>query len=261
MFVEGKRHSGQMVVNCGKFECRVCGPYVRRRFMAQVIQGMEDTECSFLTLTIRKTKYPKSIDFINKAWIKWLKRIQRRLGKFEWVKIVEIQANGQPHLHAILKKPAEWFQNEAEKKWNPRKKKNEIWLKETDWKVKHWQEVVNDGKTKMVALNPVRENKTDQASAAAELSKYLSKAKSKERTTRNRWYSFSKGFRGIRAKLKTYAALHDQTHDRGRCTEKGQCGCQRLAIAFDTPDRIGSESGPREVFMNYELVAMMAKGG
>lgn len=248
--------------SCGKFSCRVCGPYVRLKFMAQVIQGMEDEDCSFLTLTTRRYM---SIDEINKAFRNWLKRVKRVLGKFEYVKVLEYQKNGNPHIHAILKKPVEWFRTKRYKEWNRIKSKNDFWIDKNDWLMKHWQEVCKDGKISRIALNPIKSGSQDKASSCSELSKYLSKTKSKS-DSGGRWYSFSSQFRGCVPKLgrlsSTYLSTHhwelryakDGVIDENPyvvCNEtQDGCTCFRPVIYWDFKHY-------DSVFINYSLMEML----
>lgn len=138
--------------------------------------------------------------------------------------------------------------------WNPRKNKNDRWVDKDSWLLKAWQEVIDDAKTTKMAINKVVPNKKDQSSSASELSKYLSKQKSKETRTRQRWYSFSSGYEGCKPKLKTYGSVFgDQKHIRP-CTKESKCNCESLCIVWDFKHY-------SNVFINSELVKMMVKEG
>lgn len=253
----GERHEYTKKFACKKFTCQVCGPHVRLRFMAQVLQGMDGAEqCSLLTLTIRRYN---SVSNLNKNWNKWVKRIKRRLDcpkckdSFEFVKVLEYQLNGNPHIHAILNKPVSYFKTKRVKEWNPRKRRNEFWVAQDDWLLKHWQEANQDGYIKKIALNPIPSGKDVAVSAAAEIAKYLSKAKSKK-SDHKRWYSFSRRFRGCRPKLGILASTY--YHDkRGDCDDpySNTCVCQRSVISWNFRD-FGN------VFINYDLMKMMIGG-
>lgn len=263
--IESNGHTTLMNIACGKFRCRVCGPRLRLKFMAQVVQGM-DVDCSFLTLT---TRLRMSLEDLNKAWAKWLKRVQRRLKKLEWVKVVEYQKNGNPHIHAIIKKDVRSFGCKRYKEWNNFKKKNDWWVDKDDWLVKAWQEVCNDPRITRVALNPVLVGGQDKKSASAELSKYLSKEKSKG-GDRSRWFSFSKDFRGCRPELKTvgtslvpsrkyiWFTRREWYKDNSKwswCTheELKHCACSELVICWNFKYY-------DHVFINFELVRSMVNG-
>ena len=277
MNVKSGDHEYTKKFACKKFTCQVCGPHVRKRFMAQVLQGMDgEKECSLLTLTTRK--YSRVSD-LNKNWNKWIKRLKRRLDyyecprgteckcpeancklclqTFEFVKIVEFQKNGNPHLHAILNRPPRWFKTKRVKEWNVRKRKFDWWIDKDDWLLKHWQEVNNDNRITRIALNPVLDSKEGTITAAGEVAKYLSKAKSKN-TEKQRWYSFSAGFRGCRPKITIWAATYSHLthfqHEEG-CNESiaSDCNCQRSVIAWDFKHF-------SDVFINYDLIKMMIGG-
>lgn len=274
-------HTYKRKFACRKFSCAVCGPYIRIRFQAQVTQGL-DGQCSFLTLTVREGVYTDT-KMINRAWNLLLKRIQRKMRKLyctrpyhepeccrtEYVKILEQQRNGQWHIHAILKRPTQWYQVKREKKWNRYKQANEFWLAQDDWLLKAWQEVIKDGKTTKVAINPVV---SEKGTISKELAKYLSKARSKS-TERRRWYSFSDGYRGCRPELKAIGSTlvpsrylwwgligQDSTeHNWELCIEnKDSCSCNRSVIVWDFGTRNNNEH--RNVFINTDLMKVMIGG-
>lgn len=140
------------------------------------------------------------------------------------------------------------------KEYNPHKRKNDYWLTEDSWLLKAWQEVINDAKTKKISINPIIKNKNSQSQSASELAKYLSKAKSKEKNSRNRWYSFSGGFEGCKPKLKQYGSLFDaETHIRP-CNREPTCNCEGLVIVWNFKHY-------SNVFINTDLVKAMVKGG
>lgn len=145
------------------------------------------------------------------------------------------------------------------KEWNRLKKKNDFWIDRNDWINKAWQEVIHDNKTHRIALNEIR---SDKLQASTEISKYVSKAKSKA-SGKYRWYSFSNGFRGVRPELKTMGAtymparylyfdLSDfEESEWELCYEtKDGCSCERPVIAWDFRDK-------RNVFINIELIKIL----
>ena len=146
------------------------------------------------------------------------------------------------------------WQTQSYKEWNPVKKRNDRWLVKDSWLVKAWQEVTNDAKTKKISVNPIIKSQKSQIQSASELAKYLSKAKSKEKKSRNRWYSFSGGFEGCKPKLKQYGSVFDaETHIRP-CNREPTCNCEGLIIVWNFKHY-------RNVFINTDLVKAMVKGG
>lgn len=143
-------------------------------------------------------------------------------------------------------------------------------MDKNDWFNKAWQEVIKDAKTTRMALNPIVSSK---GSISSEISKYLSKAKTKDGSVR-RWYSFSDGFRGCRPKLarigSTYVpsrylwwgevGVDSKEHDWELCREQenNDCSCRRPVIVWDFGRRNNYEY--RNVFINDSLIKMMIGG-
>lgn len=43
------------------------------------------------------------LTFINKAWAKLKSWLLKRYGRFEFLKVLEFQKSGRPHLHVVIK--------------------------------------------------------------------------------------------------------------------------------------------------------------
>lgn len=162
------------------------------------------------------------------------------------------------------------------KEWNKHKNRNDYWVEKDSWILKHWQEVIGDRRTNRIALNEIKGSQQNIASSASELSKYISKAKSKEeRGSSLRWYSFSDGYRGCKPKLgelgSTYVPGRSfeymewlghseyQEHAWELCNEEeGVCDCRRPVIYWDYQYRNYNEY--RNVFINTKLIEMLVGG-
>lgn len=92
---------------CKKWSCDPCGKKKARALAARIARARA---YSFLTLTYRADPAisPQlALDRLNDAWRKLWKRWKREYGAAckGYVKIVELQKNGTPHLHLALRAP------------------------------------------------------------------------------------------------------------------------------------------------------------
>jgi hypothetical protein len=97
-------------LRCKSYDCGWCGPrkirQVRKRIVQRALQhGLQ----RFLTLTLDPKKMRPGLDtkakvaFLNATWRKMRVYLQRHLRKsLVFVAVVELQGNGNPHLHLLV---------------------------------------------------------------------------------------------------------------------------------------------------------------
>lgn len=95
---------------CKSYQCGRCGPrkirQVRKRIVTLAVEhGLQ----RFLTLTLDPAKLPADLDvtgkiaYLQTVWRKMRVTLQRKLGKsLVFIAVVELQANGNPHLHLLV---------------------------------------------------------------------------------------------------------------------------------------------------------------
>ncbi len=104
---------GKFVVQrhrCKSYQCGRCGPRKIRKVRKRIVTlALEHGLQRFLTLTLDPKKLPSGLDvkgkikFLQTIWRKMRVTLQRKLGKpLVFIAVVELQANGNPHLHLLV---------------------------------------------------------------------------------------------------------------------------------------------------------------
>lgn len=104
---------------CKAYACAICGPRKIRLVRKGVVRcAVEHRLHRFLTLTLdpkkfrRRLSLQEKIKYLHLAWRKMRVSFQRRLGKsLVFIAVLELQKNGNPHLHALVGSylPKEWI--------------------------------------------------------------------------------------------------------------------------------------------------------
>jgi len=104
-------------IPCGSWECPFCGPKNLKRLKARVYNGNISTDIvgaggrycqKFLTLTCPGVDYRDShspleaYDEMQASYHKLMRALQKRLGKFYYLKVAEKHKDGFPHFHILL---------------------------------------------------------------------------------------------------------------------------------------------------------------
>lgn len=113
----GRYVAESIPIRCNKWSCAVCGPFKFKRLYARALNGpiaqpvdgfRPEYTHKLLTLTCpgeayRAVNSPETaLEDMNYKWNKLVRALQKRLGKFKYLKVVEEQRDGYPHFHIIL---------------------------------------------------------------------------------------------------------------------------------------------------------------
>ena len=91
----------------------------RRRFFQRAMSGIgmafaNGEEVRFLTLT----SSPRSPEDIRRSWRTMVKRIRRKIGRFDYIAVKEFTKAGRPHIHALYRGkylPQRWISDTWQK--------------------------------------------------------------------------------------------------------------------------------------------------
>lgn len=194
-----KAHNIGVPNKCRKVSCSRCGPETRWNFVNALI-GAVQAPIFFMTLTywyggagtIRSRKQGV------KDYTKWIRGMRKLYGPMEYCRIFERTEKGQLHHHMMI-----WGNDKISYMHNGKYKQGVNkdsgrpyhFLVHSHPIAKLWRKC--SGKRNIrIQMDPVRTEK-GQVNAAIELSKYLSKVKSKKgtETFKSRWFAFSKDTR------------------------------------------------------------------
>ena len=104
-------------IACGSWECPFCGPKNLKRLKARIYNGNISTDMvgaggrycqKFLTLTCPGIDYRNShtpltaYDDMQANYHRLMRALQKRLGKFYYLKVSEKHKDGFPHMHILL---------------------------------------------------------------------------------------------------------------------------------------------------------------
>lgn len=94
---------------CKLWSCEACGSRKAKKWIAKVINGINKMggQWYFCTLTARRDRRTpeKSLKDLRAGWFKLRKRIERKFGKFLYVRIIEQHKDGCYHFHLIMNAP------------------------------------------------------------------------------------------------------------------------------------------------------------
>lgn len=94
---------------CKLWSCEPCGARKARKWIAKVVNGVNTIggQWYFATLTARRDRRTpeQSLKDLRAGWFKLRKRIERKFGKFEYVRIIEQHKDGCYHFHLIMNAP------------------------------------------------------------------------------------------------------------------------------------------------------------
>jgi hypothetical protein len=88
---------------CKSWQCPECSPIKKARWAAIANAGKPN---KFLTLTIDKKRFESDEDIIerlSKAWTLFIKAMRKQFGEIEYLRVYELQKNGNPHIHALIR--------------------------------------------------------------------------------------------------------------------------------------------------------------
>lgn len=99
---------------CGSWRCYCCAHRMRYNMIREVRRLAKEKGLDrFLTLTLDPKKLPSDCDkfeYIMKRWNKFRIYLNRTFGETSFVWVLELQENGNPHLHALISRyvPQTW---------------------------------------------------------------------------------------------------------------------------------------------------------
>lgn len=101
--------NGQVIkiarIGCGQWNCEYCAKVLARQWRARIIDAVNKIGgmWSWFTLTAhgKKRGAVNSIANLRGAWDTLMKRMKRKYGKFEYVRVFEQHKDGSFHIHAI----------------------------------------------------------------------------------------------------------------------------------------------------------------
>lgn len=120
-------------LGCGQWTCEYCARKLRNQWRARIINAINNLggNWSWFTLTAHSKKRGavKSIENLRGAWDTLMKRMKRKYGQFEYIRVYEQHKDGSFHIHAIAN-----FHFDDIKKRKPKNGKNvnySKWLAKT----------------------------------------------------------------------------------------------------------------------------------
>ena len=174
--------------NCNSWDCEECRKRKASLLKSRIKAGITEQSWKLLTLTVdpKKVSLHDSLLQFSTWWDVFLKRLRRKFPDIQFIKVLEFQTNGYPHLHIILNKYI----------YKP-------------WIIKNW---TNIGGGQIVDIKPIK-----NTSVASYVSCYLSGSNEKHIEHNSKfWYyalrrfSFSRNFPlrpWIRRTVVYYSAL------------------------------------------------------
>lgn len=94
-------------LRCGMWTCEYCAEKNRQiwraRLINHIVHNLEKKQWSWFTLTAHSKKRGayRSIANLRQAWDKLIKRMKRKYGDFDYVRIFEKHQDGSYHIHCI----------------------------------------------------------------------------------------------------------------------------------------------------------------
>ena len=142
-------------MRCRKWSCDTCASVKLRMAQHKARAGHPERHI-VLTLPARThTQTAKDLEFINRAFGRLVAQIRKEFSSFEYMRVVELQKNGTPHLHVLCRGTYIPFK----------------------WLSQHWQKLTGAWMVHIKAI-------TRTSNAINELTKYLAKtARKLEGTT------------------------------------------------------------------------------
>lgn len=115
---QGRYEANSVPLFCNRWICSRCGKFKRKRLIARAFNGRivepvpgfrSKYGHKLLTLTVpgkayRAVNTPETaLADLNEKWAKLVKVLRKHRGQFDYLKVVELQRDGFPHLHVLLR--------------------------------------------------------------------------------------------------------------------------------------------------------------
>lgn len=117
----GRHYEGKIKINirCGRWDCPICGPRKAKKVYSRVMKGQIYLTAKYpgrnasyavklLTLTCPGLEYralhtpDQAAREMQEAWSKLRKELSYIYGQFYFLRVLEAQKNGYPHLHVLM---------------------------------------------------------------------------------------------------------------------------------------------------------------
>jgi hypothetical protein len=98
--------AGVYPFRCHRWRCSTCGSRKVNQTRKRIRAGLDLGETWFLTLTSPGPGSPgEALDQLTRRWKALRLRLTRKVGRVEYVAVVELQRRGHPHLHLLVRGP------------------------------------------------------------------------------------------------------------------------------------------------------------
>lgn len=101
---EGRKTFRRVYLPCGSWACEVCAQKKKRKLYKLIKNSCPKSDFYLLTLTLRQNDCTLLENWhrLSKCWNTLLSRLRRREPKLKYFRVVELQKNGMPHIHALI---------------------------------------------------------------------------------------------------------------------------------------------------------------
>lgn len=89
---------------CNSWDCEPCRKKKASVLRSRIDSGINGQNWKLLTLTIdpKRTTLPESLNTLSHLWDQFSKRLRRRFKDLKYIRVVEFNKSGYPHLHLII---------------------------------------------------------------------------------------------------------------------------------------------------------------
>jgi hypothetical protein len=90
--------------NCHSWDCKECRKKKASVLKYRIKGGIKKQDWRSLTLTFdhNKTSLQDSLDSLSRSWDLFVKRCKRVYPDLKFAKVIELHADGYPHIHAVI---------------------------------------------------------------------------------------------------------------------------------------------------------------
>jgi len=108
--------------NCKRWDCEYCAELKAERYLKGIIRVCREHDLAlFVSLTLDPKKVAGDpIVYLNRVWHRFIERMRRRHGRgLRYVRVIEFQRNGNPHIHTMLPRWVDhaWVKLEVRQAW------------------------------------------------------------------------------------------------------------------------------------------------
>lgn len=99
-------------LRCKQWSCSYCAQQNAKIWRAKLLKGINESECNwaFVTITLpswvhkrkKSERYEIGLKLIQSNWDRFMKRLKREYGKFEYLRVLETHKTGVIHIHLLM---------------------------------------------------------------------------------------------------------------------------------------------------------------